>query len=336
MQEKLLSILTNAFGPGKQTTKDNYIFYCPVCQHRKPKLEIGVATHKWHCWVCNKGGLSLYSLLKWSRVNSKYLDELSQLVGKLKRPVSIKEKEQVSDCVLPKEYKPLWEPIDSYFWRAAMRYLAGRGLTPMDIIKYHIGYCDAGEYENMLVIPSYSSTGQLTYFVTRAFLETGPKFKNPPVPKNVIGFESTINWSEPVILVESALDAMTIRRNAIPLFGKSIPDMLRDRILHERVDTVYLCLDADAVSDAINHVQFFLDNGIGVYMTTIPEGHDPNSMGHEKIWQCIEKSEFVDSEKLFKLRVGDHLYGGGKTNLPHRRRSRSTTSATSRVSGSFR
>ena len=337
MSDSVLAILTDAFGDGKKTTRDNYIFHCPVCQHRKPKLEIGTETHKWHCWVCNHGGHNLYSLVKWTRVGSKYLDEISKVAGH-RRNYVFTDVEDVPGIDLPSEYKPLWIPNDSNpFWKLALRYISKRGLTPLDVLKYRIGYCESGEYDKMLIIPNYSSTGELTYFSTRAYMETvGPKFKNPQVSKNVIGFDWTINWDEPIVIVESAFDAMTVRRNAVPLFGKAMSDALREKVLHERLDAVYICLDADAITDAINHVKFFLDNGIGVYLTRLPDGEDPSSLGFNRVWECIDESEFVTSDTLFKLRVEDHLYGGGKTHLPHRRHTYSSLSKAYRVSGSFR
>jgi hypothetical protein len=40
--------------------------------------------------------------------------------------------------------------------------------------------------------------------------------------KNIIGFENMINWNVPIVLCEGAFDAIAIKRNAIPLFGKNI------------------------------------------------------------------------------------------------------------------
>lgn len=325
----MLSILTNAFGDGKKTTRDNYIFYCPVCQHRKPKLEVGIESHKWHCWVCNRGGHSIFSLFKWAKIGSTKLDELRRIVPARRVSVDI----DTAQVELPLEYKPLW--IDNHgdrLWRLAIQYLASRRVTPLDILKYRIGYCDSGEYRYMLIIPTYNDFGELVYYTTRTFIDgAGPKFKNPRAPRNIIGFESHINWNEPVILVESAFDAITVRRNAIPLFGKSISEALKVRVVNERVDTVYLCLDSDAIHDAINHIQFFLDSGILVYLVRIPIGHDPNSLGYTGIWDCINSAELVDSDRLFKLIVEDHLYGSGKTNLPYRRYSYSSPKSASRV-----
>ena len=36
-----------------------------------------------------------------------------------------------------------------------------------------------------------------------------------------------INWEEPIILVEGVFDAMAVKRNVIPLFGKLVLDKLK-------------------------------------------------------------------------------------------------------------
>ena len=63
----------------------------------------------------------------------------------------------------------------------------------------------------------------LDYFVARSFeKEPSRKYDAPSSDKNIIGFENMINWNIPVVLCEGAFDAIAIKRNAIPLFGKNI------------------------------------------------------------------------------------------------------------------
>lgn len=336
MSERVLSILTSVLGSGKPTSRDNHSFYCPVCKHRKRKLEVAVDSHKWHCWVCDKGGTNLFSLFKWVGAPSGKLDELRAIVGTRKYFDKEVDEDKSEVCVLPAEYIPLWkENHSSYFWRAAVNYLSGRGLTPLDIIKHRIGYCVEGDYKNMVIIPNYDQYWNLNYFMGRAFLPAFMKFKNPNISRNVIGFESYLDWNEPIVIVESPLDAITVRRNASPLLGKSMSMMFRERVVSERVGGIYLCMDADAIIDAVNHVQFFLDNGVDVYLTMLPDEEDPNSIGYPDIWNYIDQSIQVDESILFRLRMEDHLYGNGKANLPHRRYSRSIVSSAQRISGSF-
>ena len=286
--------------------------------------------------MCNRGGKNFFSLFKWIGATQSKFDELKRVLGNVRR-VFTEKKGQTVDCELPKEFIPLWEiKEDDFFWRACMKYLRGRGIHAGDILKYGIGYCTRGVYENMVIIPSYDSTGKLNYFTSRAFMDSvRMKFKNPPVPKDVVGFDLMINWDEPIILVESAFDAIAIRRNAIPLYGKTISNTLRQKIIEKNVRSVNICLDADAISNAIDHAQWFVANGIDVTLTELSGDDDPSSLGYTEIWKALNSSKEIDEDSLFERQLKDHLHGEGKTRLPHRRRTLQTFSTSQRVSGSF-
>ena len=65
----LLGLVQSVLGKGNATSKGNYAFHCPLCNHRKPKLEINlVPTTKnenpWHCWACDAKGKTIASLFK--------------------------------------------------------------------------------------------------------------------------------------------------------------------------------------------------------------------------------------------------------------------------------
>ena len=77
-----------------------------------------------------------------------------------------------------------------------------RGLRPEDIVKYNIGYCETGEYEDKIIIPSYDERGRLNFFVGRSFYQSKFKHKNPKVSKNIVGFDLLINWDIPLVLCE--------------------------------------------------------------------------------------------------------------------------------------
>ena len=188
----------------------------------------------------------------------------------------------------------------------------------------------------MVIIPSYDAGGQLNYFVSRSFISTANfTFKNPPVGRDVVGFDLMINWDEPIILVESAFDAIAIKRNAIPLFGKSIPKKLKRKIIEKNVREMNLCLDGDAYVDAINHSSYFTGNGIDVYITELTDEDDPSSLGYSEIWNRINNAVLFDKLTLFEEKIKNHINGNGKTYLSHRRRSLQTPTAAQRVSGSF-
>lgn len=337
MREQILKLLSYILGDGYNTTDDNYSYYCPKCNHRKRKLEIDVLKGLWHCWVCNRGGKSLFTLFKWlgrpaGDFNQlKEIDSISPLV-----PTDSKNKSDKISINLPSEFISLAYSSTSFYYRAAINYLNGRGISYGDILKYNIGYCEDGQYNGMIIIPSYSRTGQLNYFVTRAYMpDPSIEFKNPKISRDIIGFELTINWNQPIILVESAFDAIAIKRNAIPLFGKSILPELRKKLLAMNSGEVVICLDGDAKADALNQVDFFLGNGIRVKIVELNDADDPSSIGYFGIWNIINSTDYTDEHGLLRKRIKDHLYGKGKTRLPRIRHSLPTLSAAQRISGSF-
>ena len=141
MNNKLIHLLERALNSrAKKLTKtDEYMFFSPFISHYKPKLQINISSQKWHCWVSNSGGHSLYSLFKKVNADSRYFSELKDLVF-----VSTKKGEVESKIIvsLPIEYKPLWKQSKSLFYKHAIKFLKQRGINEIDIKKHKIGFCD--------------------------------------------------------------------------------------------------------------------------------------------------------------------------------------------------
>ena len=270
--------------------------------HHKPKLQVNIQTGKWHCWVSNQGGHNLFQLFKKVEASNQHFDELKELVGDF----SYTKKKQTNDSektlVLPKEFKPLWNGGDSIVKRHALSYLYKRGITDSDILKYNIGYCDEGLYSNRIIVPSYDEDGNLNFFVGRDFYNSKMKYRNTPTTKNVIGFELFINWDEPIILCEGVFDAMAFKRNAIPLFGKTIMSNLQKKIIDNRVQTIYLALDNDAIKDAIKISDNFINNGIEVKMMKFKE-KDPSEIGFKNLLDLIDKTDKTKFSDLMKMKL---------------------------------
>lgn len=306
---KLLQLLESVLGKGKPTSRSNYKFFSPFKSHHKPKLEVRTqpdenGNYTWHCWISDTRGKSIYSLFRKLNVPKNRIEELDKILDKIRyRPVTTTER--IDDVVqLPADYHPLWVYRKSWEYDAAMRYLKSRGLTVFDIIRYRIGYAEEGEYRGRVIIPSYDSDGQLNYFVSRLYREreNGMKHKNPPVSKDIIGFEMMINWNEPIILCEGSFDAMAIKRNAIPLFGKIIQPTLQRRIIEKQVRDIYICLDADALKNALDIAERFMNEGLNVYFVEMQD-QDASEIGFESINKRIASTPQMSFEHLMKYRI---------------------------------
>jgi len=303
-QNKIVNLLNRVLKTNGTKLKklDEYMYWSPFISHHKPKLQINVRTQKWHCWVSNVGGRTLFQLLKKVNASNQHFDELRELVGDSPQ-YKKKTDSKVSEVVqLPNEFITLCNGTDSIVKRHALSYLYKRGITDGDILKYNIGYCDEGLYSNRIIIPSYDSDGTLNFFVGRDFYNGKMKYRNSHTTKDIIGFDLFINWDEPIILCEGVFDAMAFKRNAIPLFGKNIMSTLQKKIIESRVKVIYLALDNDAIEDAIKISDNFINNGIDVRMIKFKE-KDPSEIGFQNLLYLINKTTKTKFSDLMRLKL---------------------------------
>ena len=300
---KIVNLLNRVLGDsGVKLKKQNeFMYWSPFITHHKRKLQVNIQTQKWHCWVSNTGGRNLFQLFKRVNASREQFNELVELVGEPK--YSRVKKQDKKDLVrLPDEYKPLWNGGDGIVKRHALTYMYKRGFTDDDILKHNIGYCDEGKYSNRIIIPSYDSDGGLNFFVGRDFYKSKLKYLNSFTSKDVIGFDLFINWDEPIILCEGVFDAMSFKRNAIPLFGKTMSKRLHKKILQQKVKKVFLALDDDAQVDAMKISEKLMNEGIDVRKIDLKNG-DPNDIGFKKLTKMLgetTKTNFLDLMK-YKL-----------------------------------
>lgn len=294
----VLGLLRSVLGKSKPSTKGNHAFHCPFCKHHKPKLEIDPKSGFFHCWTCQPAtkGRNLVSLLRKLNASREQIAEMRSYFPDGKGEVEDKEYKAVN---LPSEFISLSKHSSKLSYRQAKAYLYQRGVTDEDILKYNIGYCETGKYKNSVIVPSYNRSGTLNYFISRSF-EKDParKYNAPSCNKNeLIGFEYYINWKVPVILCEGIFDAIALKRNAIPLFGKTIPKSLMMKLVENDVKTVYLALDKDALKEALTYSVDLLNLGKDVYLIEL-EGKDPSDIGFEGMTRYLHTAKQLTFSKL--------------------------------------
>jgi DNA primase len=302
VNELLVNLVNNALGQGKRTARGNQAYTCPFCNHHKPKLEVNFTENSegknpWACWTCGKKGQTIRSLFKQSQQSPEFISQLKPLV---KTGGVYEKSHDVNIVELPSEFKQFDDTIIS---RHALNYLRKRNITQSDIDKYGMGFCEYGQYAKMIVIPSYSDNGNLNYFTARSF-EKEPyiKYRNPEASRDIIPFEMFINWDLPIILCEGPFDAIAIKRNAIPLFGKNIQPALMKKIVTSKVQKIYIALDNDALNKALEFCELLLNEGKEVYLVKL-EGKDPSDMGFEHFTKLIQKTTPLTNYKLMESKL---------------------------------
>lgn len=295
----LLGSIENILGKSHKRARDNHAFHCPFCNHHKPKLEIKMSTNEeghnpWECWVCQTKGRTIRSLLKQLKTPTETANEILKYVPRGSKI----EYNQLSIIELPKEYQPLYSASStSVVANLVKKYLYERGLTDNDFIKYGVGYATTGEYGGRVIVPSYTTSGTLNFFVARSFDGSYFKYKNPEASKDIIFFENLINWNAPIILCEGVFDAMAIRRNAIPLLGKSLSGSLWKKLLTGKLTDIYIALDTDAETQALEIAEKLIAAGFRVFLIEL-NGKDPSEMGFKQFTELVQHATELDFSKI--------------------------------------
>lgn len=309
-QEKILSVLNRLL---KQTPKlrkggTQAMYYCPNCKHYKRKLEILLTDGKYHCWVCGLAGTNIGTLLKKLHAPRDAYVILGEF-KKAKTPEDfdnfLVQGEILEETIksLPPSFKSLSEYNSSIEYRHALHYVKTRGITEFDIYRYNIGYCDEGDYKNRIIVPSYDCDANLNFFSGRDFFDTSwLKYVNCDFSKNLIGFEMLVDFTDEVTLVEGAFDAIAVRKNCVPLFGKSMSEKLKLKLLESKSKIVNILLDNDALKDSIRNCEYLMKNGINVKLVELKE-KDPAVLGYEKTWEYINRTAMLSFDDLFKFKI---------------------------------
>lgn len=292
----LITLVNSILGENKISSRGNVAYVCPFhtsIPAGKKNFEINFTENKeginqWHCWGCDARGKKLISLFKKLKVSEQKIEELKSYVKIYDYEEKEKSKEELP-IELPKEFKSLVSP-KGLMSRHALVYLKKRRVSPNDIIKYGLGYCEEGKYKNMIILPSFDEDGKLNYFTGRSFEEDPyKKYENPPISRNIVPFELYINWNVPVILVEGIFDAIAVKRNVIPLLGKNISNNLMKKLVESKVKKIYIALDKDASKQALHHCEKLMNEGKEVYLVDLKD-KDPSKMGTKNFINLIQST----------------------------------------------
>jgi hypothetical protein len=312
-QPDILSILNEVLDQSARLRKGGIqaTYHCPFCIDKNlatQKLEISIGGDTigyYHCWRCNTKGKSFGSLLKKLNASKHYYDEIFKLTGDIKVKKIKSEPKTFSSVSLPPEFQSLAKQKTNPEYKNAMAYLTRRGITPDDILRYNIGYCEDGDYAYHIIIPSYDAKGTLNFFVGRRYyhVEGAIPHKKPPCSMDIVGFELFINYDEPLNLVEGVFDAIAVRNNAIPLFGKHISSKLRESMILNGTRRVNMILDNDAMEDAVKNCQTITRLGIDVHLVKLDK-KDPSILGFNNIHSLIRNSPQFDFDDLLEYNLG--------------------------------
>lgn len=288
MQAKKLKILRSTLGSYRKE-RDEFLFYCPKCDHHKAKLSVNLDKDCYKCWVCDYSGRRLSRLVRkyGSYTDFKAWSEFEERVNISDFELLFAELEMEDGpepLSLPEEFTSLVNkdlPLSSL---APQRYLKDRGVTKDDLCRWYMGYCPGGDYEGYVVIPSFDTDGDVNFFVARSYNGNWMKYKNPKIERNKIIFnELFLNFQEDLVIVEGVFDAVVAGYNSVPLLGSTLSKkskLLKNIVMNDT--PVYLALDADAEKKSMRIVDILLQYGVGVYKISTSGYDDVGEMTKEQ------------------------------------------------------
>jgi DNA primase len=304
---KLIACLRRTLGRETTTKGDELVFWCSRGHGRRSgrvegQLSVNLKTERFHCWSCDFGGKNLLPLLeRGSSERREYLAELDSRRGIVRKV----EERKYDRPVLPQEFRSLSRPEESVGQRAAMEYLAGRGITREQVLLYKLGYCETGEYQDRIIFPSFDEHGDMNFFVGRAYRGDPRRYKQGNFDKDIITNDCLVDWDRDVILTEGPFDAMKGGTQAIPLNGSLINEDSRlfDKVVRTGVD-VYFALDSDVVKKQLNIIKRFLEYGVKSYFVDLAGRKDLGEMEPDEIKHRLAQARLVRNDlDLLRIRV---------------------------------
>ena len=296
------------------SNKGEHLFYCPFCSHHKPKLSVNVEKGVFKCWVCDTRGRDNYYLVKrfgsfnqqqeWLKLtNQTDIRDFEVMFSGSYREEKV---EQVID--LPEEYKPLSAVSEYLYSQKPLNYLKNRGISHKQIFNWKIGYCSSGEYEDRIIIPSFSENGDVNYFIARSYTGDWMRYKNPPASKDIVFNDLTIDWENDIILVEGVFDAFK-ESNMIPILGSTLREEseLFQKIAKNKCN-VYLALDVDAQKKEKNIILKLLDYGISVYKIDTFGYKDISEMPDRVYFERKESANLIDRDNFFEYEFSYSMF----------------------------
>ena len=299
MKEKF-KIISEVLGDSYRVGGER-LYFCPYCKHHKKKLSVNVEKNAFKCWICDQHGRDLRRLVRrfgnynqvkeWDKLTNRV--DLNRFENIFAEPIEEPEIAQKVD--LPEDFISLTSSHLPMSAVKPMNYLRARGVTKADILKWKIGYCDAGPYANRIIVPSFGDDGYANYFIARAYDDSWPRYKNPPVSRNIVFNELYVDWEQDLVLVEGVFDAI-VAGNAIPLLGSTLrqgSSLFKKIIEHDT--PIFLALDSDASHKQNKITKLLMRYGIEVYCIDTSGYEDVGEMSKDVFEDRKKKAVFVDS-----------------------------------------
>lgn len=298
----------------------NMSIWCPFCRHsnkNKLKLVIHLEKNFWHCWLCDKKGSDVSSIV--SKYNKSKVNESKKIFKKRNIDSSfqinlfgdiVQEESIFQEVEIPSGFKLLSNNYNSSHpdIRDVFKYALKRGINKHKLQLLRLGCSLDNEFRRSLIIPSFDSSGNINFYTARRIdVDTNSpiKYKNASVVKKDIIFnELFINWSKPLTIVEGPLDLLKTNDNATCLLGSSLTyDMKLFKKIVENKTKINLALDKDVYFKTLKIAKMLNEYDIDVNILDTRLANDVGDMTTEQFADCLSKAKKYETNDLLLTKI---------------------------------
>lgn len=289
-----------------------YFYNCPECGHHR--FTINYDKNVFRCWKCGYSSKSIISLL--FDLNASYTD-----IQKIKEHLGIKDyygggdkslqekidkilffEEETKDTPIHEQRSWISLFTKSIFVTKARKYLYSRGVSDYEIRYYNIKY---DRDTAMLVFPSYDIHGNLNFYVKRNVGHDYSYYENcDRSKKNIIFYESLIDFTRPVNIVEGIFDVFKVGDNTIPLLGSLMTNRLYRLLVAFETPEVNIMMDPDAKDSMIKMGEKLSTNGVNTNIIVLEGDQDPSDKSKTEIKKLLtKKRKHIDKFSLIEANL---------------------------------
>jgi len=293
---------------GKNVSSDTINVNCPFCAMGgplgpDPSNHCGIfkETMKFNCWRCNKKGSFAFLVAILTHSKLEYCermiqdmgvfledDPVSQVQRMLRREELSTTKEEKNEFLgLPRQFIEVTADMD---FPLIDDYLERRDLYIEDLTDRKCGVCRTGPYMNRLIIPVYEDRELVAFQAADMTGRAMVKYKNSDNDMDYLYGLDDIREDGLMVLTEGLMDQWRVNEHAVCTFGASITEKQQTRIIDSKVQQLVFGWDGDAYWKAREAADYFRPFIPEVYVLQLPDGEDPDSLGHGKMWTLIREA----------------------------------------------
>jgi hypothetical protein len=279
---------------------------CPFCEDDSFHLGIFKSGKNFSCWKCGTTG-SLFDLMSaligmsWSafvaevnRHSEQVLvsDGVKAIRDLINGRALVAEEERLTYDTLPPKCLSVSSPLAQEEFLFC-KFMKDRNIPLDSFIERGCVLGMMGELAHRLIFPIYENKKMVGYQGRALRDDLKPKYLFPDhfhTTEYLYNADSGL-LNGRLILVEGAFDTWRMGDGTWATFSAHMSSQQRVKIMKAAPQQLVFAWDSDAYNYALKEARYWVPFVPEVKVLRLPEGHDPDSLGSETVYQLMESTE---------------------------------------------